>query len=405
MNKTVGSIFVASGTAIGAGMLALPLVSAGMGFTTAAFLFIGIWAIMLISGLLTLEVNLAFEAPRNSYATMAEATLGKAGKWFTYMAFILLLYALTSAYITGGASLLQAAETLVFGKALSSLVNAVLFTLVVGGVVAWGTRPVDLLNRGLFSVKVLSLIAVFSLFLPQIDVTALFAQQAPRYLFSAAPVVLTAFGFHIVIPSLAAYIGRDAKRLAFIVVCGSMIPLIIYLLWLASLLGTIPYQGPFSFSALAQEQGSVGELMLAVNHWQHTAWLSLALNAFAHIAVITSFLGVSLSLFDFLRDKEHEVVPHRARTAVLTFTPPLLIALVYPDGFVQLLSYASIFVAVILIMLPAAMAYRLRKMPELASNFRVKGGTPLLAGVMLAGVLFIIVEVMRFTDQLPLWAG
>ncbi len=405
MNKTIGSIFVAAGTAIGGGMLALPLVSAGMGFAVSALLFLFVWAVMFQSALLTLEVNLAFQAPRNHYATMAHATLGKPGKYVTYIAYILLLYALTSAYVTGGASLLQAATTLLFDTALPAYANVLLFTVILGAVVAWSTRAVDLCNRGLFSVKLILLIIIFALFVPQVDYVALLNNPQPTYMWAAAPVILTAFGFHIVIPSLAQYLGPEPKRLRTVLFWGSVLPLVLYLIWLASLLGTLPYAGEYSFSTIAKTGGSVGDLMLAINHEIQKPWLTAVLNIFANIAVITSFLGVSLSLFDFLRDKEHEVVPHRARTALFTFLPPVLIAIFYPNGFVQLLSYASIFVAVILIILPALMAYRVRTSPHLTTPYHTWGGTPLIIAIVLIGLVFIVVEVSRIMQKLPVWAG
>jgi tyrosine-specific transport protein len=403
LTKTIGSILVAAGTAIGAGMLALPLVSVGMGYFYSILLFVFVWGLMFYSALLTLEVNLAFQAPRNSYASMAKATLGKPGQYVTFAAFILLLYALTSAYITGGASLLEATTVLVSGQAWPNYINAFIFTLVLGVIVTWSTRAVDIVNRGLFSIKSVLLIAVFALFLPQVDYVQLLAQNEATYLWAAAPVILTAFGFHIVIPSLAQYLDSDPKRLRLVLLWGSLLPLIIYLLWLASLLGTLPLEGVNSFTTLVQAKGSVGELMLALDYYMQVPWLTVALNGFAHVALITSFLGVSLSLFDFLRDRQHADIPHRAKTAVYTFTPPLLIALFYPKGFVQLLGYASIFVAIILIILPALMAYRLRRMTTLKSTYQVSGGTPMLVLVIMLGMAFIIVECLRILGQLPLW--
>ena len=42
MNKTVGSTLLVAGTMIGAGMLAMPLTSAGIGLTATVFLLIGL---------------------------------------------------------------------------------------------------------------------------------------------------------------------------------------------------------------------------------------------------------------------------------------------------------------------------------------------------------------------------
>lgn len=405
MNKTLGCILVAAGTAIGAGTLALPLVVAGMGFSVAASIFVAIWALMWISGLLTLEVNLAFQAPRNSYATMAEATLGKVGKWTTYILFILLLYALTCAYMTGGASLIQAACELVFGQSLPLWANATLFTLILGSIVAYSTRAVDLFNRGLFSIKTVLLVFLLAVFLPQINTSQLLAQADWQYAAMGIPVILTAFGFHIVIPSITQYIGREVSRLKMILLIGSLIPLLVYLAWIACLLGTIPYQGANSLATVVNSPIPLQALIFAIDKVQASVWMSTAINLFSHVIIITSFLGVTLSLFDFLRDKEHERIPHRARTAMLTFVPPLFIAVRYPDAFVQLLSYASIFVAIILIILPALMAWRLRNNPSLSSPYTVPGGTPLLIAVALAGFILIGIELVRMSGGFTVWVG
>lgn len=403
INKTLGSIFVAAGTAIGAGMLALPLVSAGMGFVWAATAFLAVWAIMLISGLLTLEVTLAFRAPNNHYATMALATLGRPGKYLTMAAYMLLLYALISAYISGGGSMIQAASLLLFDATLPAWANALLFTGLLGSIVAWSTRALDYTSRGLFTLKLILLVLVFGLFLPEIEVAQLYTQHESRYLWAALPVVITAFGFHIVIPSLAFYLKEDQRSLKKVLFFGSALPLVIYLLWLAALIGTLPLMGDHSFASLARDNGSVSDLMLMVNASQSSPWLSPVLNLFAQIALITSFLGVSLGLFDFLRDKKHK--PHRARTALVTFLPPLAIVLFYPNGFVQLLSYASIFVAIILVILPAVMAYRLRRMPDLSSPYRTPGGNTLIFFVVLMGLAFILIECLRIAGMLPVWLG
>ena len=55
--KTCGAIFLVSGTCIGAGMLALPIVTVKCGFGWSVVLFIGCWLVMLLSSLLVLEVN------------------------------------------------------------------------------------------------------------------------------------------------------------------------------------------------------------------------------------------------------------------------------------------------------------------------------------------------------------
>ncbi len=56
MNKTLGTTLLVSGTMIGAGMLAMPLTSAGIGFTFTVVLLISLWLLLTYSALLFVEV-------------------------------------------------------------------------------------------------------------------------------------------------------------------------------------------------------------------------------------------------------------------------------------------------------------------------------------------------------------
>ena len=56
MNKTVGSTLLVAGTMIGAGMLAMPLTSAGIGFGATLLLLFGLWALLTFTALLFVEL-------------------------------------------------------------------------------------------------------------------------------------------------------------------------------------------------------------------------------------------------------------------------------------------------------------------------------------------------------------
>jgi len=50
-------MLIVAGTTIGAGMLALPIASAGLGFNTAMVLIVGCWLLMTYTALLMLELH------------------------------------------------------------------------------------------------------------------------------------------------------------------------------------------------------------------------------------------------------------------------------------------------------------------------------------------------------------
>lgn len=55
-NRTLGSIFIVAGTTIGAGMLAMPLAAAGVGFGVTLALLVSLWLLMCYTALLLVEV-------------------------------------------------------------------------------------------------------------------------------------------------------------------------------------------------------------------------------------------------------------------------------------------------------------------------------------------------------------
>lgn len=56
-SKILGSTLIIAGTTIGAGMLALPIASAGLGFSTSLIIMIAMWALMAYTALLMLELH------------------------------------------------------------------------------------------------------------------------------------------------------------------------------------------------------------------------------------------------------------------------------------------------------------------------------------------------------------
>ena len=274
--KFIGSLFILMGTAIGAGMLALPLISAHLGFVHAAWLLVAIWATMTASALLVLEVNLAFLPYKNSFSTMASETLGPAGKIISWVTCLVLLYALTSAYIAGNTSLLDELTKNLFKITIPSWLNAVIFTVVFGGAVYWSTQAVDILNRLLMSFKGIMLVIMLALLMPHVNFVRLLAYQPDsHYLWFAAPIFLTSFGFHTVIPSLSNYLDRDAKALRNIILIGATVPLLIYILWLICALGIVPVFGPHSFTQLEIAHGSVGQFVTSLDDILHNRWISI----------------------------------------------------------------------------------------------------------------------------------
>ncbi|MBM3195910.1 MAG: hypothetical protein FJZ62_04115, partial [Chlamydiae bacterium] len=207
--KFIGSIFLIMGSAIGAGILALPLVTS-LGSSTLSLLVMFLFAIlMLYTGLMTLEVNMAMHKDSNSFSSMAERFLKIPGKIVCWICFIMLLYMVLAAYIEGMGSL--AANLLgKLGLSVSSLSCSLVITVFFGTVVALGTFFVDTLNKFLFSAKGIFILLSLLFILPEVrPFTILSYTTYGNYWTQSLPIFATCFSYQFIIPSIVNYLGKE----------------------------------------------------------------------------------------------------------------------------------------------------------------------------------------------------
>jgi tyrosine-specific transport protein len=186
----------------------------------------------------------------------------------------------------------------------------------------------------------------------------LLQHSQPKALLAAVSVMFTSYGFHIIIPTLTTYLNHNVRKLRLTLLIGSLIPFFVYAIWEFLILGILPLEGPHGLTAAWQ----VGDTAIAsLSDLLENPWITTIASAFSVFAIITSFLGVSLSLSDFLADGLHmkRFSLGREFACLLTFIPPLAFVLIYQRGFIVALQYAGTFVAILLCIFPALMAWKL----------------------------------------------
>src|SRR3990167_5282305 len=378
------------GSSIGAGMLALPIATAELGFIGSLILLFTCWAVMLSGALLLLEVNL-WLPQRSHLVSMAKATIGPIGQLIAWLAYLLLLYSLLCAYIAGGSDLLRhLLQT--FGMSISPWTAAISFTLLFGWIVYIGVQMVDYVNRGLMLFKFITYFGLIAFLTPFLN-PALLAGGALKNitLGTAITVTITSFGFGSIIPSLRIYYAGDVRKLKQTIVIGSLIPLIIYAIWDAIIMGVIPLQGTHGLVAVLNSSDAVSQLVKTLSGVAMSGTVTLFTKVFTSICVLTSFLCVALSLVDFVADGFQLEKQGKANLFIhaIAFLPPLIIVMGFPGIFIDALQYAGIYCAILLLVLPALMAWRGRYYKGVAGRFLVPGGRFLLLLVGMAG-LFVI---------------
>ncbi|MEC7939370.1 MAG: aromatic amino acid transport family protein [Pseudomonadota bacterium] len=379
----MGSSLIIAGTALGAGMLAIPMVLAQFGLLYGTMLMVLICFGTTYAALLLLEATIKAGGGLG-LNSIARKTLGKKGQLITNGLLYALLICLLMAYILGAGDLLS--KLLYnFGVEITATTSQITFTLIAGAVVASGTGVIDKLNRALFFVMLASLFATMAFLAPSMMQDNLMQVTSHNHvdLIKTSAILFTSFGFMVVIPTLVSY-NHEAtdKQLRNMVIVGSLIPLVCYLCWLFAVVGNLSEEQFRSFH-------NVSDLMAAFE--AQSPWVGTVLSIFTGLALLTSFFGVAMSLFNQNRDMFNQ---NTAVTYCISFILPLAGSLLAADKFLQVLNYAGIILVFLAVFVPLVMVHKQRFMKVAEDRYSAEGGKPMLLFSLLFGCFLLISQVI-----------
>jgi len=392
----LGGILMVSGCCIGAGMLGLPVLSSLSGFIPSSFVFVICWAFMLVTGLLLLEVNLYFKGDV-SLISMAGKTLGVFGKILTWLLFLFLFYSILIAYVSGTGTLFTEVMEWIDWE-VAPWVGSLIITLFFGVMLYLGTVAVDYCNRILMVGLIISYVALVSLGVTHMQPYLLLHSNWAATLL-VVPVMIISFGYHNMIPTLKTYLNGNVRKLFLIFFIGTLIPLLVYLIWDAVILGIVPLGG-FQ-GALDQGEMATRALKATVD----SSAVQLLSEHLAFFAIVSSYVTVAISFVDFLSDGlgVQKVGLRKLFLCFLTLFPPFLLAFIYPGLFLMALHYAGAFGAVILFgILPAIMVWRGRYYLKVEGTRIVPGGRFTLSLVIVFALFIILLTLANELDLLDI---
>ncbi len=409
-----GGAMIIAGTAIGAGMLANPTATSGVWFIGSVLLLLYVWFCMYSSGLMLLEATLHFPQGA-SFHTVVKDLLGPRWNLVTGLAVTFVLYSLTYAYIFVGGGLTQNSLSALSGWLLQQPLQpsrefaSVVFLLVLATSVWVSTKVVDrfatLLIGGMLISFLLSTGALLQSVTPSVLLNLQVATQHSYwpYIWAALPVCLASFGYHGNVPSLVSYYNKQAQPVARSILWGSLLALGMYLLWQLAVQGNLPRT---EFAPVIAADGDVAVLLQALSTYVKTDNIARVLNAFAYMAIASSFLGVTLGLFDYIRDLFNfsDTASGRFKTALLTFLPPLLACLLFPTGFVKVMGYVGLMAAIWAALVPALLVRASRKRFA-ATGYQVFGGSFMIGFVLLFAAAAFFAQILLLWQVLPVFKG
>lgn len=386
-SKVFGGTMLIAGTSIGAAMLAMPVLTGLFGFMGTTVIMIACWLFMYWTATLILEASLQFE-DGVSFITMAREVLGKWGAAATWVTFLLLFYSLVAAYLSGSGRIMIDALEGWLKIELPPFFDILPLLVIFAPFIYFGLSVVDHLNRYLMIGMFMTYAAIAVWLLPNVSVERLLYTNWSFSLLSFS-VVVTSFGYHVIIPTLVTYLERDVKRIKRCLFFGSFIPLVLYFIWELGILGTVSVNGPHGLAHAFKADVPLAKLLRIQMHSDFIAALA---RGFSIFSIVTSFLGVAQGLFDFLKDGIQAKKSHKRRMLafLLTFLPPAFIIIGFESGFIGLLEYAGALVSIILGIIPILIVWQLRKQKGKLLEYRAPGNRVALT----LGILFFAFVVL-----------
>ncbi len=400
----LGGAMIVAGTSIGAGMLALPTVSAGMWLGWSGVLLLLTWFCMLRSSQAILEVNLHFE-PGASFHSLVKDTLGTTWSIINGLSISFVLYILVYAYISGGSSMVSYLFEAMAGVTIDRKLASALFAIVLIVCVWASTWLVDRLSVIMMMVMVGAFFISMSGMIPTISMANILDIDGTKdgrfiYIWAAVSTYLTSFCFHGSVPSLVKYFGKEPVKIYKCLIYGTIITLVCYIIWILVASGSVSREG---FKAVIAAGGNVSTLVQAANSSISSNLIVRALDTFTSLAVATSFLGAGLGLFDYLADlfKFDDTPIGRGKTTLITFIPPMIGGIFFPEGFIVAIAWAGLFSVIWSVIVPSLMVMKAREKYGVGMYTSSKGNfIPyfLIAYGIIAGVFHILV-VFKFLPE------
>lgn len=387
----VSAMFLVAGTCIGGGMLALPVSTGLGGFFPAICIMLVCWVAMTCTGLLLIEASLCLEEGAH-IISMSQKFLGRWGESVSWLLYLFISYASLVAYTAGGGFQVSSTIGYLAGIPLSKGISCTLFILLFGIIIDFGAKIVGRVNAILFIGLIIAYFCMVGLGVSEIQPSYLLRQDW-SISFLSIPLMLTSFSYQTMAPSLTQYLKQNVKWLRWSVIGGTTIAFLVYLVWELLILGVVPAEGENSL-ALALCRGEPATVFFR----QVTCgrWIAVFSEFFAFFAIVTSFLGIALGLFDFLSDglSISKKGIGKILLAVLIIIPTLFFAVYYEQAFLVAMDASGGFGDTIFSgILPVMMVWMARYRNGQSKLPFLPGGRPVLIALTAFFLFALLLEI------------
>ena len=379
-NKTAIGVATMIGTIIGAGILGIPYLVAQTGLLYGLIVILLLGIAYIFINLFVGEIVLRTKAS-HQMTGYAEKYLGKYAKVILTIAMVFGTYGALSAYLIGEGqtlfTLVEWGSPLVF----SLIFGAVGILIVSRGLKATGRA--ELILNTVF-LGVITLIGIFSF--RQITWNNISHLDFAKLLMPYGTILFAYLGFAS-IPEVREELGRETKKMKTVILAGSIIPIIVYILFTFVVVGIV---GLDNFDVLLPNE-RIATVALSL---YSAPILGTLANIMAFLTMFTSFLALSLILLDIYK-KDYRI---SFRWAFLfTFLVPFAVVLLNFTSFISILSVVGTFTGGVEGILVVLMFWRCKKLGDRKPEFTLRQnriiGT-LLILMFLSGMVYFLVKLL-----------
>lgn len=342
MTTLLHAIFLISGTAIGAGLVALPLTVVHLGLHLTALLLGCALFVAYRSSMMTIDLCAA-KGEASSIVDLSRYHSGNKAAVVSMISFYSLSLALLTVYFSCLTSTLESASCIPKQVILFGCSCALFLAL------SLKEKLFSQLSTLLVTTLLIIIAACIGQFLFSKNGLSFSRTGNVREVITVIPILFTSFGVQNICANIYGQLNGDKKHIERAFLIGITIPAVIYLVWIVSVLGNVGARDPAFLEKMRQHQVSVGELIVFLCGSTNIAFMSALFQALSLFAITTSAIGIGLGLQKSL----DEVLPSsRYGSRLCVCAVPALVCLTVQNAFLKILSFGAMTAVVFVIFMP-----------------------------------------------------
>ena len=380
MKKLLNAIFLISGTAIGAGLIALPLTSVNLGTNILVAIIFFMVFVAYKTSMMTVDLNVA-NGKSASIVDLSRSISGEKAFIISMISFYTLSFSLLSVYFSGIANTLSSffdfndnfiiiicgfllffilnLKYSAFSK-LNSILVVSLLVIILSAIIQIHTKETSIMT----SVYVV----------PQ----SISASEIIAFL----PIIFTSFGVQNICSHIFESLNKDRGKIKIAFLIGILIPAVVYIIWNSCVFENILAGDVQFFQKLQNHQISVGELIQFLCKSSENMYMEIFFKILSLFAIITSAVGIGLGL---KKSIEESVTSSKYMASAVVCGIPVALCMAVPNAFINILSFGGMIATVFVIFVPY---YLLKKRLKQRMDF----GDDLC---LVFGVMIVLCELVR----------